>query len=158
MASSRLDRRGVLRLGGASAIGLLASPAILRAQDGPLVLGHLTPRTGFLGPLGDYAVMGIEMAAEQINANGGILGRQVELLMEDSVNPQTASTKADRMIQRDNVAAIIGEISSASALTIGQTVERNRRFSSTPARTPTRCAARTASGICFMSKRRTSCM
>lgn len=126
MTFTAFDRRNFLRLSGATAIAGLAAPSVIRAQDGPLVLGHLTPRTGFLGPLGDYAVMGIDLAVEQINAAGGILGRQVQVLKEDSVNPQTASTKADRMIQRDNVAAIIGEISSASALTIGQTVERNQ--------------------------------
>ena len=48
------------------------------------------------------------------------MGRKLELLKEDSVNPQTASTKAERMIERDKVAAIVGEISSASCLTIAQ--------------------------------------
>lgn len=124
MANHAFDRRGFLRLSSAAAVTTLATPSILRAQDGPIVLGHLTPRTGFLGPLGDYAVMGIDLATEQINAAGGILGREVRVLKEDSVNPQTASTKADRMIQRDQVAAILGEISSASALTIAQTVDR----------------------------------
>jgi branched-chain amino acid transport system substrate-binding protein len=55
-----------------------------------------------------------------------MMGRKVELLKEDSVNPQTASTKAERMIERDKVACIIGEISSASALTIAQVAQRNR--------------------------------
>jgi ABC-type branched-subunit amino acid transport system substrate-binding protein len=71
-----------------------------------------------------------------------MMGRKVELLKEDSVNPQTASTKAERMIERDKVACIIGEISSASCLTIAQVASRTRRCSSTPAATPTRCAAR----------------
>ena len=118
------DRRSFLRTGSALAVGTLAAPSILRAQDGPIVLGHLTPRTGFLGPLGDYAVMAVDMAVAEINAAGGVNGRQLQILKEDSVNPQTASTKAERMIERDKVAAIVGEISSASALTIAQTVER----------------------------------
>jgi branched-chain amino acid transport system substrate-binding protein len=44
--------------------------------------------------------------------------------MEDSVNPQTASAKAERLIERDKVAMIIGEISSASGLAIGQVANR----------------------------------
>src|SRR5439155_383127 len=44
----------------------------------------------------------------------------------DSVNPQTASTKAERMIERDKVACIIGEISSASCLTIAQVAQRTK--------------------------------
>lgn len=123
-----MNRRGFLRSGSALALGTLAAPSILRAQDGPIVLGHLTPRTGFLGPLGEYAVMAVDMAVEEINAAGGIDGRELQVIKEDSVNPQTASTKAERMIERDNVAAIVGEISSASALTIAQVAERSKKL------------------------------
>ena len=54
------------------------------------------------------------------------MGRKIELIAEDSVNPQTASTKAERLIERDKVAVIIGEISSASGLAIAQVAQRNR--------------------------------
>lgn len=125
-APRKMNRRTLLQAGSAMALGTLAAPTVLRAQDGPIVLGHLTPRTGFLGPLGDYAVMGVDLAVEHINANGGINGRELQVLKEDSVNPQTASTKAERMIERDKVAAITGEISSSSTLAIGQVAERTK--------------------------------
>jgi branched-chain amino acid transport system substrate-binding protein len=48
------------------------------------------------------------------------------LISEDSVNPQTASSKAQRMIERDKVAVLMGEINSASALTISQVAARNK--------------------------------
>ena len=96
------------------------------AQADVIRIGHLTPRTGFLGPLGEFAVQAADMAVAEINAAGGVNGRKIELLKEDSVNPQTASTKAERMIERDKVACIIGEISSASALTISQVAERTQ--------------------------------
>jgi len=129
-------RREVLKAGatvaGAVALGF---PAIVRSQSGPIKIGHLTPRTGFLGALGGWAVLGIQMAAEEINASGGVNGRKLELLYEDSVNPATAATKAQRMIERDKVEVIIGEVSSASAKTIMQVAERNQRlFMSTGAR------------------------
>jgi branched-chain amino acid transport system substrate-binding protein len=108
---------------GIAALGL-ASPAILRAQTDVIRFGHLTPRTGFLGPLGEYAAMASALAVEEINAAGGIMGRRLEILQEDSVNPQTASTKAERMVERDGVACIVGEISSASCLTISQVAQR----------------------------------
>ena len=54
------------------------------------------------------------------------MGRKIELIAEDSVNPQTASTKAQRLIERDKVAAIVGEISSASGLAIAQVAQRNK--------------------------------
>ena len=70
--------------------------------------------------------MAIDLAVEELNAAGGVNGRKIELLKEDSVNPQTASTKAERMIERDKVACIIGEISSASCLTIAQVAQRTK--------------------------------
>jgi len=120
-------RRSLLQgVGAATALGTLGFPAIVRGQSDVLRIGHLTPRTGFLGPVGEYAVMGINLAVEEINAAGGVMGRKIELIAEDSVNPQTASTKAERLIERDKVAAIIGEISSASGLAIAQVAQRNR--------------------------------
>jgi branched-chain amino acid transport system substrate-binding protein len=68
--------------------------------------------------------MGVRLALEEVNAAGGVMGRKVELVMEDSVNPQTASQKAERFVERDRVACIIGEISSASGLAIAQVVDR----------------------------------
>lgn len=118
-------RRGLIA-GAASVTAGLAAPGIVRAQAGPIRIGHLTPRTGFLGPLGEYAVLAMDLCVDEINAGGGMMGRKVELLKEDSVNPQTASTKAERMIERDKVVCIIGEISSASALTIAQVSQRTR--------------------------------
>lgn len=117
-----VSRRGLMA---ASAIGL-AAPSISYGQSDVIRIGHLTPRTGFLGPLGEYAVQAATLAGEEINAAGGILGRRLELLMEDSVNPQTGSAKAERFVQRDRVAAIIGEINSATALAIAQVVNRER--------------------------------
>lgn len=122
-----ISRRTVVKgaVAGA-AVGLAGFPFISRAQSDVIRIGHLTPRTGFLGPLGEYAVQAADMAVDEINAAGGVSGRKIELLKEDSVNPQTASTKAERMIERDKVACIIGEISSASGLTISQVAERTK--------------------------------
>ena len=120
-------RRGLMQGGAAvTALGALGFPAISRGQADAIRIGHLTPLTGFLGPLGEYAVMGVKLAVEEINTAGGVMGRKIELLTEDSVNPQTASTKAERLIERDKVVAIIGEISSASGLAIAQVAQRNR--------------------------------
>ena len=45
--------------------------------------------------------LGMRMAEAEINASGGIMGRQVEIMSEDSVNPATAATKAQRMLEQD---------------------------------------------------------
>jgi branched-chain amino acid transport system substrate-binding protein len=121
------SRRTLLKSAAAGAL-ITGFPAIGTAQNEAIRFGHLTPRTGFLGPLGEYAVMAADLAVEEINAAGGIMGRKLEILKEDSVNPQTASTKAERMIERDKVACIVGEISSASCLTIAQVAQRTRNL------------------------------
>ncbi|MGZ8273664.1 MAG: ABC transporter substrate-binding protein [Burkholderiaceae bacterium] len=124
--SSSTRRTLIKGVGAAAAAGITGFPFISRAQSDVIRIGHLTPRTGFLGPLGEFAVQAADMAVTEINAAGGVNGRKIELLKEDSVNPQTASTKAERMVERDKVACIIGEISSASALTISQVAERTK--------------------------------
>ncbi len=125
----RTNRRNLLKasaaLAGVSAFGF---PAIVSAQGDKIKLGHLTPLTGFLGALGAYAQLGLRMAQEEINAAGGVMGRQLDILSEDSVNPATAATKAQRMLDQDGVAFLMGEINSASALTIMQVAERNKRL------------------------------
>ena len=125
-----LSRRRVLTTtaagAGALAIGQFGFPAVLRAQSEPIRIGHLTPLTGFLGQAGEHAVMGVTLAVEEANAAGGVLGRQVELISEDSVNPATASSKAQRMIEADGVNCLIGEISSAAGLAIAEVALRGK--------------------------------
>ena len=129
MSQIKLDRRLLLK--GAAGTALMAGigmPAISRAQAEGIKIGHLTPRTGFLGPLGEFAVQAADLAVEEINAGGGVMGRKIELIKEDSVNPQTASTKAERLIERDKVICIVGEISSASCLAIAQVAQRTKNL------------------------------
>ena len=124
----RPGRRQILKhsaaLGAVAAMSQLGFPAIVRAQADAIKLGHLTPRTGFLGQLGEYGFKAAAMAVEEANAAGGVLGRKIELIAEDSVNPQTAVTKAQKLAERDKVLALIGEINSASALAIAEQVGR----------------------------------
>jgi len=128
-STSIMTRRTALKLGAgfatASAIGM---PAIVRAQAGSIRIGQLTPMTGFLGALGEYAVRGMQMAADEVNAAGGVNGKMIEILAEDSINPDTATTKAQRMLEQDKVDFLMGEISSASALAISQVAARNQKL------------------------------
>src|SRR5919106_721484 len=129
MSRLKMNRRSLLKgAAGSAVMAGIGMPAISYGQADALKIGHLTPRTGFLGPLGEYAVQAADLAVEEINASGGVNGRKIELIKEDSVNPQTASVKAERLIERDRVAAIVGEISSASCLTIAQVAERTKNL------------------------------
>src|SRR4029078_13437605 len=126
---SKHDRRSVLKDGAAFAgVSALGFPAIVHAQADKIKIGHLTPLTGFLGALGAYAQLGIRMAQEEINKSGGVMGRELDIISEDSVNPATGATKAQRMLDQDKVDFLMGEINSAVDLTIMQVAERNKRF------------------------------
>jgi branched-chain amino acid transport system substrate-binding protein len=115
------SRRSALKATAAlSAAASLGFPAVVRAQSDAIRIGHLTPRTGFLGQVGEYGYRGATLAVEEINAAGGVLGRKIELIAEDSVNPATAVTKAQKLVERDKVVVLIGEVSSASAGAIAE--------------------------------------
>jgi branched-chain amino acid transport system substrate-binding protein len=126
---TRYSRRTLLKtsaaFAGASAIGF---PAISYGQTDKIKIGHLTPLTGFLGALGTYATLGMKLAVEEINQAGGVMGRQLNVMSEDSVNPATAATKAQRMLEQDGALVLMGEANSASALTIMQVADRNKRL------------------------------
>ncbi len=125
---TRLSRRALLKTAaagaGAAALGSLGFPAVVRSQPDAIRIGHITPRTGFLGQLGEYGLNAATLAVEEANAAGGVLGRKVELIAEDSVNPGVAVTKVQKLVERDRVLGLLGEISSASALAIGEQANR----------------------------------
>src|SRR6516164_4335961 len=126
---AKYNRRSVLTAGAAFAgLSALGFPTIVSGQGDKIKIGHLTALTGFLGALGAYAQLGLRMAQEEINASGGVMGRQLDIVSEDSVNPSTAATKAQRMLDQDGAAFLMGEINSASAATIMQVAARNKRF------------------------------
>src|SRR5438874_5100421 len=125
----RCSRRAVLKASAAFAgASTFAIPSIVHGESDRIRVGHLTPLTGFLGALGTYATLGMKLAVEEINQAGGIMGRQLDVMSEDSVNPATAATKAQRMLEQDGATVLIGEINSASALTIMQVAARNKKL------------------------------
>jgi len=138
MADQRNDQRGAgpgvtrrefLKAVGTASAGAFMGGTFLRlasAQATPIKIGYITPLTGFLGQIGEYGVMGARLAIDETNARGGVLGRKVEVITEDSPNPGVAVTKATKLIERDQVSALIGEISSASGLAISEISQRHK--------------------------------
>ena len=129
---SQPTKRGITRrrvLGAAAAgaggyaLAQVGFPAILKAAE-TIRIGHITPRSGFLGTLGDYAFRGVNLAVEELNAAGGILGREVDLFTEDSVGSHVAPTKAQKLIERRKVHFLVGEISSGSGAGVMATANR----------------------------------
>src|SRR5580704_11720996 len=120
--SPKFDRRTLIK--GAGALGALqvASPFIISARgETALRIGMVDPLTGVYAAPAGNEVMGAKLAVEQLNAKGGILGRQVELLVEDSANDVgTGVQKTRKLIERDQVSFIIGDVNSGIAQAIAQ--------------------------------------
>ncbi len=108
-----MTRRGVLAAGAAT----LFAPSVLRAQDGDIAIGSLTPNTGGGAPFGPNITAAHKRVADAANAAGGVLGRQIRLFQENSeTNPETAVRAADKLINVNGVGAILGTWSSSVTL------------------------------------------
>src|SRR2546422_7242512 len=109
-------------------IGILWSSASAEAAD-PIRIGVVTPLSGTYAQIGKQVRWGAELAAKEINAAGGVLGRSLELLFEDEeANPPVAVRKAEKLLQQDKVDFLTGTVNSGSTLAVGQVAERNDRI------------------------------
>jgi len=118
-----LGRRAVLRAGialGASQV--IGAPYVVRALgEEPIKIGMVDPLTGVLSALAQSEVDGARYAEAEINKKGGILGRQVQLLVEDSANDVGTGVQKTRMlIDRDRVNVIFGNVNSGIAYAMAQ--------------------------------------
>jgi branched-chain amino acid transport system substrate-binding protein len=96
---------------------------VLRARAADTVkIGLDNPLTGTYAAVGKNELIGCQLAIEQINAKGGILGRNVELVVEDSTSGDagTAVQKARKLIEGDKVDFLLGNVNSALALAMAQ--------------------------------------
>jgi branched-chain amino acid transport system substrate-binding protein len=120
--AANLDRRTVLKGAGIAAMAQMTSPFIISARgETALRIGMVDPLTGVYAAPAGNEVMGAKLAVEQVNAKGGMLGRQIELLVEDSANDVgTGVQKTRKLIERDNVNFIIGDVNSGIAAAMAQ--------------------------------------
>lgn len=108
---------------------LLASGAY--AQE-TIKIGVLTPLSGTYAGIGQQVRWGIDQSAEEINTAGGIAGRQIELVYEDSeANPAVAVTKAEKLFTVDNVDFLTGTVNSGATLAVGQVADRASKLIAT---------------------------
>ncbi len=84
---------------------------------GPIVIGEVGSMTGTEATFGTSSARGIELAMTEINAAGGIKGRQIQIIaLDDEGKPEEAATAATRLIASDHVVALIGEVASTRSL------------------------------------------
>ncbi|MFK5065614.1 ABC transporter substrate-binding protein, partial [Klebsiella pneumoniae] len=80
---------------------------------GTIKIGVTQPLTGAFAASGNYVAQGAKIAEDEINAAGGVLGRKIELVIEDNKsNPTEAVSTAEKLIVRDKVPVLMGAWSS----------------------------------------------
>jgi branched-chain amino acid transport system substrate-binding protein len=95
---------------------LLAGPAA--AQD-TIKIGVTQPLTGAFAASGNYVAQGAKIAEEEINKAGGVLGKKIELIVEDNKsNPTEAVATAEKLIVKDKVPVMLGAWSSTLTLAV----------------------------------------
>lgn len=113
----RIGRRAVA-LGTAAGLALaIAAPGAL-AQDA-IRVGGMVSITGGGAAIGTTARMGWDLAVKEINAAGGILGRQVEFVLADTqTDPTHAVGEARRLIENEGIAAMVGPVTSQEVIPV----------------------------------------
>lgn len=120
---TRITRRGAA---GLIAVASLAPKAAFAAD--PIKLGVALSQTGNLADSAEHYKRGIELWRDQVNGRGGLLGRQVEIVLyDDRSDPATAARLYERLITNDNVDLLISPWGSASTATATAVAEKHKR-------------------------------
>jgi branched-chain amino acid transport system substrate-binding protein len=123
-----ITRRKLLQataaVGALSAAGEVFSPAI--AQNKPLRIGILAPRSGIAASPGENGIRATQWAVERFNAKGGIAGRKVELVIEEESTPKDTIERFSKLVQEQKVDCVQGIISTGVGLALGPAVEEAR--------------------------------
>lgn len=125
ITKATISRRTVLK-GITAAAGVAVAPTFiknLRAADN-IKVGIISPLTGAWTVYGKAHISGFELAVDEINAAGGVLGRQLELVVGDSkTEPRIVVEQANRLIRQEKVDFLAGTFSSAERNAAGPVVQ-----------------------------------
>src|SRR5207244_8073318 len=113
MIQSRAQARRILhRFALAWLVVCTGIPTAATAAE-PIRIGAVLPFSGGVELYGRQAKLGIDLAAKEINAGGGILGRPVEIIYaDDKTRPASAVSAVHALIEIDGVVAVVGPITS----------------------------------------------
>jgi branched-chain amino acid transport system substrate-binding protein len=112
---------------------LLSATAMSAAYAADAIkIGVDTPLTGTYAGIGQQVKWGLDLATKEVNAKGGIMGRQIELIYEDSeANPSVAVQKAEKLLEVGKVDFLTGTVNSGATLAVGQVAERAKKLMAT---------------------------
>lgn len=119
-----LSRRSVLAIAGAGAFAMASRGW---AQAAPIKIGIVTELTGPASTFANSQVNGLNLAIDEINAAGGVLGRPITLIVRDSQSkPDLGVSNARDLITGEQIDLLIGPVSSGVALGISNMAKQNK--------------------------------
>jgi branched-chain amino acid transport system substrate-binding protein len=125
-----VTRRRVLGWGAVGGLATVLAPVPLRfglAASNPYKIGSVQPLSGGAASVGKTALVGLQMAVDRINKNGGILGREVQLIAEDDGStPDVGRRKTEKLLVEDEVDANVGGVLSNICLACMPLYERHK--------------------------------
>ncbi len=108
--------------------GIISWTSAAGAANGKIVIGRIEAISGPFKASGERFVMGGKFAVDEINAKGGLLGKEVVLLVEDSAfKPDVTTRKVTKLILEDKVDIISGIIGSHVAIATMKVAEKYRK-------------------------------
>jgi len=111
----------------ATALALFAAPASSRAAEGEIVIGHFGSLTGGTATFGTSTKEGIDLAVKEINDAGGVLGKKIRIVHEDTQSrPDQVANAVLKLINQDKVVALLGEVASTNSIQAAPIANENR--------------------------------
>ncbi len=110
-------------------INIALMVAVGHGQDKPIKLGVLFVMSGPMGGYGKHGLQSVQMAIDEINKAGGILGRKVVVVSDDTkLNVEQGAKIAKKFCTEENVDFLIGPTSSGVAVTVAKIAAENRKI------------------------------
>lgn len=101
--------------------------ALLAGCGKPVRIGAIVSKSGAAASYGEQVTRGFDLAVQQINAEGGVGGRTLQLLYrDDATNPEIGLAALRDLVETENVSTVLGAVSSTVTLRLAPYCERNR--------------------------------
>jgi len=92
-----------------------------------ILIGQYSSLTGTTATYGQSSTRASQIAVDEVNAAGGVLGKKIKMLLEDTQSkPEEAALAATKLLTRDKVVALIGEIASSRSLAAAPIAQANK--------------------------------
>jgi len=124
LACLAMNRRVFFSLLGVAALGLASCQ---KTSTDEIPVGEFASLTGKEATFGQSSHEGTQLAVEEINAAGGVLGKKIKLLTEDNGSkPGESANAVNKLIAKDGVAAILGEVASSRSMEAAPICQSNK--------------------------------